>query len=116
MTSDLPGDDRVPEACTLPTAEQPLRRAEFDELFANDVLAIRRESPQRLRLELRAEPETASRAAALAVKETGCCAFFTFDLAIADGAVSLRIETDPTHEAVLAGIVGRAESRIAAAP
>jgi hypothetical protein len=116
MTSDLLADDWVPAACTLPTAEQPVRRAEFDDLFADDVLAIHRESPRRLRLELRADPETASRAAALAVKESGCCSFFTFDLAIADGAVSLRIETGPTQEAVLAALGARAEARIAAAP
>jgi predicted metalloendopeptidase len=27
----------VPEACTLPSVEQPLRVAEFDEVFANAV-------------------------------------------------------------------------------
>jgi hypothetical protein len=68
-------DDWVPEACNLPTVEQPLRRAEFDDLFAQDILTVTQESPQRVRLELRADPDAAARAAGLAVKETGCCSF-----------------------------------------
>jgi hypothetical protein len=53
-----------------------------------------------------------SRAAGLALKETGCCSFFAFDLAIADGAVSLGIQTAPAHAAVLAALGARAESRL----
>jgi len=30
----------VPDVCTLPTAERPLRLAEFDELFATDGEAV----------------------------------------------------------------------------
>jgi hypothetical protein len=114
MTLDLLGDDWVPQACTLPTVEQPLRRQEFDDLFARDVLAVHRESAQRIRLELRPEPEVASHAAGLAVKETDCCSFFAFDLSIADGAVSLGIETAAGHEAVLAVLGARADSRLGA--
>jgi hypothetical protein len=32
----------VPEACTLPTVEQPLRVAEFDDLFATALRGIAR--------------------------------------------------------------------------
>jgi hypothetical protein len=31
----------VPEACTLPTVDQPLRAAEFDDLFATALLLFR---------------------------------------------------------------------------
>jgi hypothetical protein len=86
MTANLLGGDWVPDACTLPTVEQPLRWAEFDDLFAGDVIGVVRESPQRVCLQLRPAPEVAARAADLAVRETGCCLFFTF--ALADGAVS----------------------------
>lgn len=72
----LAHDDWVPEACTLPTVEQPLRREEFDALFAQDVRSLVRESPNRVRLELRPDPDSAARAAGLAAKETGCCSFF----------------------------------------
>jgi hypothetical protein len=110
MTTTLLADDWVPAACTLPTGEQPLRRAEFDDLFAHDVLAVHRESPQRIRLDLCADPEAVSRAADLAMREIGCCSFFAFHLAIADSSASLTIETGTTHAAVLAALGDRAES------
>jgi hypothetical protein len=43
--------DWVPAACTLPTAEQPLRVAEFDDLFATSVRAVDRVGPTVLRLD-----------------------------------------------------------------
>lgn len=114
MTKDLIASDEdwVPQACTLPTVEQPLRRAEFDGLFAEDVLNVSHESPHRLRLQLRADPDAAARAAGLAVKETGCCSFFSFDLAIADGTVSLDVSVASAHTAVLAALAARVESMV----
>ena len=53
-------DDWVPASCTLPTVEQPLRRREFDDLFAHDVTSVQSESPERIRLELRPDPEVAA--------------------------------------------------------
>ncbi|MGA5148187.1 hypothetical protein ACPCSF_24575 [Streptomyces griseoincarnatus] len=41
---------RVPQSCTLPTMEQPLRVAAFDALFAERLAGVSR--PDRLRLEL----------------------------------------------------------------
>jgi hypothetical protein len=114
MTANLMGDGWVPAACTLPAVEQPLRREEFDTMFAADGLAVRRESPRRLRLELRPDAEVASRAAGLAMKEVGCCSFFAFDLAIAEGSLSLAIETAPAHEDVLTALESRAESAMGA--
>ena len=108
----LAADDWVPEACTLPTVERPLRRSEFDALFAEDVTGMEEVSPERLRLELRPDPDVAARAAGLAVQETGCCSFFTFDLSISDGTVSLDVSTGPRHAAVLAALRERAVSRI----
>lgn len=116
MTTNLLGDDWVPRACTLPTVEQPTRRAEFDDLFAHDVLAVHRESSQRIVLDLRPDPDAAARAAGLAAKETGCCSFFAFDLAMADGAVSLRVETADAHRDVLAAFAARAEARLRVEP
>ena len=93
-----------PEACTLPTVEQPLRRDEFDALFSEDVISVQQVSAERLRFGLRAHPEAAARAAGLAVKETGCCSFFTFDLSIGDGMVSMTVSTGPASR----GSPGRA--------
>ena len=105
-------DDWVPEACTLPTVEQPLRRAEFDALFAEDVTAVEQVSPEQVRFELRANPEAAARAAGLAVKETGCCSFFTFDFSVSDGAVSMTVSTGAAHAEVLAALRDRAAARV----
>ena len=115
MTANLMAeDDWAPQACTLPTVEQPLRRREFDDLFGQDVLAVVRESPGHSRFELRADADVASRAAALAVKETGCCSFFAFELSIGAGKVAMSIRTAPAHHDVLAALTGRAESQVGA--
>ncbi len=105
-------DDWVPASCTLPTVDQPLRRAEFDELFAEDVLSVRRLTPGAVRMELRPDPQVAARAAGLAAKETSCCSFFRFELTVTDGTVGLTVSTEATHEPVLAALAARAESRI----
>lgn len=110
-TNPLAADHWVPAACTLPTVEQPLRRREFDDLFAHDVRSVVRESPQSVRLVLRPDPAAVARAAALAVKETGCCSFFTFTLTITDGAADLGVSTAPAHQDVLAALSARAEAQ-----
>ncbi len=111
MTTDRPAGDWVPAACTLPTAEQPLRTAEFDDLFARDTLAVRHESAERIRLQLRPDPQVAARAADLAARETSCCSFFAFGLAIADGEISLIVEVGEPHTQVLAALAARAAAR-----
>lgn len=114
MTANLMADDWVPSACTLPTVEQPVRRREFDDLIREHVLDVVRESPTRTRLHLRAEADIASRAAALAVKETGCCSFFQFELSMRDGAVTFTVGAAPAHEDVLSALTARAESLVGA--
>lgn len=97
MTPDVTG--WAPSACTLPTADRPLRVAEFDALFSEAVRATR--DPARLRLELAFSPGDAARAADLAARETGCCSFFTFTLTIADGRLILDVTVPPEHADVL---------------
>lgn len=105
-------DGWVPAACTLPTAEQPLRRAEFDELFAEDVMSVNQMSPLEVRFELRPDAEVAGRAARLAAKETGCCSFFTFGLTITDGTISMAVSTAPAQATVLAALGARAQAKL----
>lgn len=113
MTDDLlVDDDWAPAACTLPTAEQPLRRAEFDDLFAEDVLSVNQPSPLEVRFELRADAEVAARAASLAARETGCCSFFAFALTITDCTVSMTVSTEPAHGTVLAALGARAQAKV----
>ncbi|GLZ06587.1 hypothetical protein Acsp03_40530 [Actinomadura sp. NBRC 104412] len=47
------GQGWAPQACTLPTAERPLRLAEFDALFAEAVTEVRPAAPGELQLVLR---------------------------------------------------------------
>ncbi|MFJ8958064.1 hypothetical protein ACIRG5_01685 [Lentzea sp. NPDC102401] len=95
----------APEACTLPTAERPFRQAEFDELLATAA----RHRPERTRLVLTLDPrpEVAARAADLAVRETGCCSFFTFELTATGGGLSLAISVPDAQAEVLDALAAR---------
>ncbi|WP_138733390.1 hypothetical protein [Modestobacter excelsi] len=69
--------DWVPvDACTLPTADQPLRMAEFDDLFT----AVERPAGATVgaRLLLAGDAGLPERVQRLADAETSCCSFFTF--------------------------------------
>ena len=103
----LYGPPHVPEACTLPTTEQPLRVAEFDELFRL-VTEIDRPDPTRLQMTLLpAEPTVAAHAAELAAREARCCGFFTFTLTVRQSALQITIETPPAHVGVLNDLADR---------
>lgn len=104
----VPHESWAVEACTLPTAERPLRVAEFDALFRTAVRSVERVDPARLRLRLAPDAATAARAADLAVRETGCCSFFTFTLAMSGGQVSLEIVVPPEQVDVLDALAARA--------
>ncbi|WP_327092520.1 hypothetical protein OIE66_18325 [Nonomuraea sp. NBC_01738] len=109
MTQNIAFDQEwVPSACTLPTAEQPLRVAEFDALFADAVQALERPERTRLRLELVFSPEYAARAAELSARENGCCSFFTFTLTVADGRLALEVAVPAEQVEVLEALQARA--------
>jgi hypothetical protein len=74
--SPAPGD-WVPDTCTLPTVERPIRTAEFDRFFTDAVRSVRRPGPARLELVLTGDTEAAARE--LAARESSCCSFFAFD-------------------------------------
>jgi hypothetical protein len=79
------GDDWVAvDACTLPTAERPLRVAEFDALFAANVTDVRRRGSTGVRLALVGPQGLRERVQDLAHRETECCSFFTFSLSASD--------------------------------
>jgi hypothetical protein len=95
-------------ACTLPTAERPLRAAEFDQLLAEGVRGADRGGPGRLRLELHASPQAAGRAAELAAAETACCSFFTFILTATGGRLTLEVAVPAAHTGALDALADRA--------
>jgi hypothetical protein len=90
-------------ACTLPTAERPLRVAEFTALFAA-LTAIQRRRPGALRLRLADRPGLAAEAADLTARESACCSFFDFGITRAGGELLLDITVPDAHAAVLDGL------------
>jgi hypothetical protein len=102
----------VPEACTLPTAERPVRLVEFDALFTTALRGQQRLSPTRLRWCL--DPAAERTARDLAGRESACCSFFSFTFTPADGAVQLDIAVPDAHLGVLDALAARAAAGIAA--
>lgn len=100
----------APDACTLPTADRPLRVARFDALFATGVTRMQRSAPDLARFDLRPEPAVAATAMDLCVRETACCSFFEFTLVATDGRVTLTVRTPPEHRDVLDAVVARARA------
>lgn len=100
---------RVPDACTLPTVEQPLRRAEFDGLFAT-TLAVERRNERHVRFQLAGDGDLAERIRDLAAREIECCWFFAFSVTPQPGGrVDFDIEVPAAHIDVLDALIGRAE-------
>lgn len=91
----------VPESCTLPTVEQPLRVAEFDALLATATGPAERLSPTRLRVHLPGGPDPAARARDLVARETGCCSFFSFAVRPSAATTELEVEVPESQVAVL---------------
>ncbi len=99
----------APDACTLPTAEQPLRLAEFDALFATAVRRVEMFGPTRARLRLAGRTGLLETVRDLTARETACCSFFTFTVTPRDDAeLDLDIEVPQRYAEVLAALVGRA--------
>jgi hypothetical protein len=94
------------DACTLPTAERPLRVAEFDTLFATALRAVERPAPDRLRLEL--DAAAAASARQLVARETRCCSFFDFRFTAADDRLLLDVRVPASRIDVLDGLARRA--------
>jgi hypothetical protein len=110
-----PDETWAPSECTLPTAERPLRAAEFGELFGGAVLAADRPEAGSVRLRLRPDALVAGRAAELAAAETACCSFFTFTLTVGNDSLLLDITVPDAQIAVLDALSRRAAAAAAAA-
>jgi hypothetical protein len=108
-TSD---DTWAPEACTLPTADRPLRAAEFDSLFATALRGQQQLTPTRLRWRL--APDAAQTARELVDRETACCSFFTFTFITSADELRLDIEVPAAHLDVLTALAARATARMPA--
>lgn len=109
MTSD--DQAWVPEACTLPTVERPLRLAEFDDLFATAVRGKQRLSATALRWSL--DPAAEATARDLTSRESSCCSFFSFSFTTTDAVLQLDVEVPNAHVEVLDALAARAAATAA---
>lgn len=94
-------------ACTLPTAERPLRLAEFDELFETSVHQAEF-SGDTVTLRLSGEEGLGARVRDLAERESSCCTFFTFEVSGTDDHLTLDIAVPPEHRGLLDELALRA--------
>ncbi|GAA3369909.1 hypothetical protein GCM10020367_14430 [Streptomyces sannanensis] len=97
----------VPQSCTLPTEERPLRVAEWDALFAERLTSLSRPQPLHLRLDLAGGEGVEDRVRDLVERESGCCSFFTFTTIPGKDLIRLDISVDQVHEAVLDALTAR---------
>ncbi|WP_244843791.1 hypothetical protein [Actinocatenispora sera] len=102
----------VPGACTLPTVDQPLRQAEFDDVFAESGRCVERTADTAVRVEFEPAAAVAARLADLAMRECSCCSFFGFTLRMSDGRLLLDVEVPAAHLPVLDALAARATSAI----
>lgn len=111
-TQARPKTNPGPPTCSLPTTEQPLRVAEFDDFFADAVRNAERVAPTKLRLELIPDAEVAERAGGLIAREIDCCSFFTFLITAGGDGMTLEVQVPDAYVNVLDALAARA----AAAP
>jgi hypothetical protein len=106
------------DACTLPTADQPLRLAEFDDLFTDALNTVEGDGAQRARLLLAGDATLPGRVRRLVDAESSCCSFITFTVTSSEPhpaagpgktSVALTIEVPAARAEVLAALVTRAE-------
>jgi hypothetical protein len=96
------------DACALPTAERPLRLAEFDQLFATAVRRVERRGDAVL-LHLAGERGLGAEVRDLTAREASCCSFFTFAVAGTDEALTLDVTVPPARQDILGALAARAE-------
>jgi hypothetical protein len=78
--SDTTSSVWAPQACTLPTVQRLLRRAEFDDVFTSST-GVQRLAEGHVRFRLAGSAGLADRVRDLAGRENECCSFFTFTVA-----------------------------------
>lgn len=100
----------VPESCTLPTVDQPLRVAEFDDLFSTAVGPAERLASTRLCIRLPPGDEVVSTVRDLIARETGCCSFFSFDVRPSSLGTELEVWVPESQTAVLDAMEQRVDT------
>jgi hypothetical protein len=113
MTASTSGSaEWVPASCTLPTAERPLRVAEFERLFAASLRSLTGDSTS-LRLVFADGPGVYETITDLTDRESRCCSFFAFQTSRTARHVVLEIAVSDQHAAVLRGVERQARTALA---
>jgi hypothetical protein len=104
----------VPDACALPTAERPLRLAEFDDLFATALRSVEPVTQTHARLHLTGTTGLTATVRDLTARETECCSFFQFavtpEATTAGEALTLDIEVPAQYTDVLDALITKSSS------
>jgi len=108
MPENLLDDLMDTDACTLPTAERPLRLAEFRSLFEEHLTGVSWMAG-RLRLSLSGPAGLRERCADLTARESECCSFFDFSLTGPDNALELEVSAPTERRDILAGLAALAD-------
>ncbi|HYN94738.1 MAG TPA: hypothetical protein VES42_12890 [Pilimelia sp.] len=112
----MTSDDQVwvPQACTLPTVDRPLRLTEFDALFATAVRGVDTVGPTHVRMRLAGPTGLAATVADLTRRESECCSFLSFASTAEpadDGEVlALDVRVPVQYADVLGALVQRVDS------
>lgn len=96
----------IPDTCTLPTVDRPLRVAAIDQFVIDSVLSIDQVDPTTLRLII--DGAAIDRARDLAAQETVCCTFFDFTMTpLADGTATMQVSAPAAQLPVLEALAAR---------
>jgi hypothetical protein len=107
FSMDVDLDWCAPAACSLPLVDQPARVAEWDVLFTEGVCEV---SPVAGGVRFVVDRGAVSPAAVadLVDRESQCCSFFSFRLAIGDQTLTLDVTSDAEHRGVVDALSARA--------
>jgi len=108
----------IAEFCTLPTAAQPLRLMEWDDLFRRQSHPPRWIGPHRVELIFPSAEGLYAELSDLVTGESECCSFFEFVIdqhpgqAVNEDHLALQIGVPPRRADVLTGLAERAVAAI----
>lgn len=101
----------TPDACTLPTAERPMRLAEFDDLFATAVREVELLNGTHARLRLTGPAGLEAKVRDLVAREAACCSFFAFTVTVSENStLTLEVRVPARYADVLTSLTDRAAS------
>jgi hypothetical protein len=109
---------RIEDFCTLPTAAQPLRLMEFDELFRRQADPPRRIGPHRVEFTFASAEGLYAEVSDLVARESACCSFFEFAIdqhtgpGVDEDQLVLRVAVPASRDDVLGALLDRASAAI----